>query len=276
MTLTINSTATLYNGVEMPIFGLGLFRSEVSATLNTAVKYALEIGYRSFDTASMYQNEEGVGRAIRESGIPRDEIFITTKIWNSDQGYQSAFKAFDQSLNKLQTDYIDLYLIHWPKGNLSIETWHAMEELYLSGKIRAIGVSNFLIPHLNDLMSHSTIKPMVNQYEFHPWLVQPELLAFCTSHQIQPEAWRPIMYGKVNEIPTLKDLAAKYCKSPVQIVLRWNLQKGVVTIPKSSNPVNISHNVDIFDFELNDEDMALIDGLDRQFRLGEDPNNFSF
>lgn len=270
------SKVKLNNGVEMPWLGLGVFQSKEGPEVETAVKCALETGYRSVDTAAMYHNEHGVGKVILESGIPRHEIFLTTKIWNSDQGYQSTFRAFEKSLEKLQTDYIDLYLIHWPKGELSVETWKAMEELYEQGRIRAIGVSNFLVHQLKHLTANSQIKPMVNQFEFHPRLIQPDLLKFCKDNQIQVEAWRPIMEGKVNDIPVIQELSVKYQKSPVQIVLRWDIQKGVVTIPKSVNPERIRHNAEIFDFELTKEDMAKIDGLDRHARIGADPDNFNF
>jgi diketogulonate reductase-like aldo/keto reductase len=270
------SKVKLNNGVNMPWLGLGVFQSKEGPEVETAVKCALETGYRSVDTAAMYHNEHGVGKAILESGIPRHEIFLTSKIWNSDQGYQSTFRAFEKSLEKLQTDYIDLYLIHWPKGELSVETWKAMEELYEQGRIRAIGVSNFLVHQLKHLIANSQIKPMVNQFEFHPRLIQPDLLKFCKDNQIQVEAWRPIMEGKVNDIPVIQELSVKYQKSPVQIVLRWDIQKGVVTIPKSVHPERIRHNADIFDFELTKEDMARIDGLDRHARIGADPDNFNF
>jgi diketogulonate reductase-like aldo/keto reductase len=270
------SKVKLNNGVNMPWLGLGVFQSKEGPEVETAVKCALETGYRSVDTAAMYHNEHGVGKVILESGIPRHEIFLTSKIWNSDQGYQSTFRAFEKSLEKLQTDYIDLYLIHWPKGELSVETWKAMEELYEQGRIRAIGVSNFLVHQLKHLIANSQIKPMVNQFEFHPRLIQPDLLKFCKDNQIQVEAWRPIMEGKVNDIPVIQELSVKYQKSPVQIVLRWDIQKGVVTIPKSVHPERIRHNADIFDFELTKEDMARIDGLDRHARIGADPDNFNF
>ena len=256
----------------MPWFGLGVHRAGTGLEVVDAIKCALQAGYRSIDTATYYQNEHRVGQAIAESGIPRDEIFVTSKVWNTDQGYYSTIRAFETSLEKMQTGYLDLYLIHWPRVGTTFETWKAMEELYRKGKIRAIGVSNFMIPHLKRLMENSQIRPMVNQVEFHPELVQSELLKFCRDNQIQPEAWRPIMKGKVNELPLLHELAAKYQKSPVQIVLRWDIQKGVVTIPKSVHPERIIHNADIFDFEISPEDMIRIDHLEKNARLGEDPN----
>jgi diketogulonate reductase-like aldo/keto reductase len=276
MTDVRSSQVKLVNGIEMPSLGLGVFRSKEGAEVENAVKCALKAGYRSIDTAAIYGNERGVARAIPESGIPRNEIFITTKVWNSDQGYHSTFSAFEESLEKLQTDYIDLYLIHWPKGQISTETWKAMEELYEQGRVRSIGVSNFLLHHLKHLLDNARIKPMVNQYEFHPRLIQPDLLQFCQENQIQPEAWRPIMEGKVKEIPLFQELSQKYWKSPVQIVLRWDIQKGVVAIPKSVKPERIIHNADIFNFELDPMDIAQIDGLDKHARMGADPDNFNF
>lgn len=276
MTSIQTSKVKLSNGIEMPWLGLGVFRSKEGREVENAVKVALEAGYRSIDTAAIYQNEKGVGKAIIESGVPRKEIFLTTKVWNSDQGYQSTFRAFEKSLEKLQTNYIDLYLIHWPKGELSVETWKAMEELYMQGRVRAIGVSNFLGHHLQQILDQARITPMVNQYEFHPELMQPELFQFCQENQIQVEAWRPIMEGKVNDIPVFQELAVKYQKSPVQIVLRWDIQKGVVTIPKSVTPERIRHNGDIFDFELSPEDLDKIDRLDKNARMGADPDNLNF
>jgi methylglyoxal/glyoxal reductase len=269
-------TTKLYNGVGMPWLGLGVHRAGAGSEVAAAIQCALQAGYRSIDTATYYQNEHSVGKAVVESGIPREDIFLTTKVWNTDQGYHSTISAFEASLEKLQTSYLDLYLIHWPQPGTTFETWKAMEELYEKGKIRAIGVCNFLVPHLRRLMENSRIKPMVNQFEFHPELVQPELLQFCKDNQIQPEAWRPIMKGRVNEIEFLQELSVKYQKTPVQIVLRWDIQKGVVTIPKSVTPERIIGNADIFDFELSADDVARIDKLDKNVRLGEDPNVHHF
>lgn len=274
--MDIKSTVTLNNGVEIPQLGLGVFLSKEGAEVENAVKYALEAGYRHIDTAAIYHNETGVGKAVAASGVARTDIFITSKVWNSDQGYQSTFKAFEASLERLGADYLDLYLIHWPKGDLSVETWKAMEELHQSGKIRAIGVSNFLEHHLKDFLPHCKIMPAVNQVEFHPYLQQPSLQKFCNGKNIRLEAWSPIMKGQVTEIPLLKELAAKYGKTPVQITIRWELQKGIVTIPKSVKKERIVSNADVLDFEISAYDMEQIDRLDKHYRTGADPDNFNF
>lgn len=275
-TMDLLSTVKLNNGIEMPWLGLGVFRSEEGGEVEKAVETALNCGYRSIDTAAIYKNERGVGKAIAESGVRRDEIFLTSKVWNTDQGYKSTLKAFDASLEKLQTDYLDLYLIHWPKGKKSVETWKALEELYEKGRIRAIGISNFLVHHLNDFLPNCKIKPAINQVEFHPELIQPELLEYCKKKGIQLEAWSPIMKGKVNEIPVLQELAVKYGKTPVQVVLRWDIQKGVVSIPKSVTPERIISNTDIFDFELSFKDIEKINQLDKNKRIGFHPDEIPF
>ena len=274
--MNISSTTKLNNGVEMPWLGLGVFLSEEGAEVENAVKGALAHGYRHIDTAAIYRNERGVGKAIMESGVPRNEIFLTSKVWNTDQGYSSTLQAFEDSLEKLQTDYLDLYLIHWPKGAKSVETWKALEELYEAGRIRAIGISNFLVHHLEEFLPHCKVVPAVNQVEFHPELIQPDLLRFCQQKGIQLEAWSPIMRGKVNDIPVMQEIAAKHGKTPVQVVLRWDIQKGVVTIPKSVKTERIISNSDIFDFELSLEEMAKIDALDVEKRIGPHPDHISF
>lgn len=269
----IAGTVPLSNGVEMPYFGLGTWQSNEGPEVVNAVHYALDCGYRLIDTASFYQNEKGIGEALKEHGIERNELFITTKVWNTDQGYDETLKAFDKSLNLLQTDYLDLYLVHWPVTGKYIETWKALEKLYADGKVRAIGVSNFLQVHLDKLLPETTIKPMLNQMEFHPHLIQQQLLDFCKSQDILYQAWSPIMQGGVFDIPILKKISKKYRKNAAQITLRWDLQKGVATIPKSANQARIGSNADLFDFELTSEEMAQIDALDQNHRYGFDPMN---
>lgn len=272
----INGTFTLNNGVKMPYLGLGVFECENDQEVVQAIDWAIEAGYRHIDTASFYQNEEGVGRAVRESGIKREELFVVSKVWNSDQGYDSTLKAYELSLNKLKMDYLDLYLVHWPVEGKFVKTWKALEHLYKAGRIKAIGVSNFMQHHLETLLKEAEIVPMVNQMEFHPYLVQQDLINFCQSKGIQYEAWSPIMRGGVLQIDLLKELSIKYSKPIVNIVLRWNLQKGVVTIPKSSKKERIFSNAALFDFEISEEDMKRIDALDKDVRIGPDPNNFDF
>ena len=266
----------LHNGVQMPYFGLGVYQSDDGSEVINAVKAALNHGYRHIDTAAIYHNEEGVGTGIRESSVKREDVFLTSKVWNIDQGYDTTLKAFEASLERLGTDYLDLYLIHWPKGELSKETWKALEQLYKEERVRAIGVSNFLQNHLEDLLPSVEIVPMVNQMEFHPYLVQQDLIDFCTSKNIQYEAWSPLMQGHIFELDMMKDLASKYNKTIAQVVLRWDLQKGVITIPKSSKPERIKANANLFDFELSDEDVQLLDSLEKGKRFGPDPDNFDF
>lgn len=272
----LQGSFTLHNGVQMPYFGLGVYLSKDGGEVINAVKDALNHGYRHVDTASIYNNEEGVGIGIKESDVPRKDVFLVSKVWNTDQGYDSTLKAFEASLKRLDTDYLDLYLIHWPKGELSKETWKALEQLYKEKRVRAIGVSNFLQHHLEDLLTSAEIVPMVNQMEFHPYLVQQDLVDFCRAKGIQYEAWSPMMQGNIFDLEIMKDLASKYNKTVAQIVLRWDLQKGVVTIPKSSKKERIISNAAIFDFELRPEDMHRLDALDRGKRFGPDPDNFDF
>jgi len=272
----IQGTFQLHNGVGMPYFGLGVYLADNEQEVVDAIHWALETGYRHIDTASIYKNEEGVGRAIQTSTIPREDIFVVSKVWNADQGFKSTLKAFEDSLNRLQLDYRDLYLVYWPVQGKYIDTWKALEQLYKEKKIRAIGVSNFMKHHLEDLMHYTEIVPMVNQMEFHPHLVQQDLIDFCNQHYIQYEAWSPMMQGKIFDLKILDQFAEKYKKTVAQIVLRWNLQKGVVTIPKSVKKERIQSNADLFDFELSQEDMDRIDALDQNKRTGPDPDNFNF
>lgn len=277
MAKSLQDTTTLHNGVKMPWFGLGVFKVQEGQEVIDAVKYAIKAGYRSIDTAAVYQNEEGVGQGIRESGIDRKELFVTTKVWNSDQGYDSTLKAFDTSMNKLGLDYLDLYLIHWatPARGLYKETWRALEKLYKDKRVRAIGVSNFHIPHLQDLMTDAEVKPMVNQVEYHPRLTQVELLEYCKKNQIQLEAWSPLMQGQLLDDPTLKGIAEKYNKSVAQVILRWDIQNGVVMIPKSIKEQRIIENANIFDFELSEEDMNQINAMNQNHRIGPNPDEFN-
>ncbi|MGN1402268.1 MAG: aldo/keto reductase [Bacillus sp. (in: firmicutes)] len=269
----IQEAFTLYNGVQIPGFGLGVYKMEEGEQTITAVKAALEKGYRLIDTAAFYQNEKEVGIAIRESGIPRDEIFVTTKVWNSDQGYEETLAAFHQSMSNLDIDYIDLYLIHWPIRGKYKETWKAIEEMYDQGKIRAIGVSNFHQHHIEDLMQEARIKPMVNQVELHPLLTQVELREYCKQEGILVQAWSPLARGRLLTHPTLETLARKYGKSPAQIVLRWHIQNDVIAIPKSVSPVRIRDNADLFEFELSIKDMLTIDQLNCNERTGRNPDD---
>jgi diketogulonate reductase-like aldo/keto reductase len=248
----------LNNGVKMPWLGFGVFK------------------VRSLDTATIYGNERGVGNAMAASGIPRGEIFLTTKVWNDDQRAGRVMEAFEESLALLGTDYVDLYLIHWPVRGRYKETWTVLEEIYRSGRARAIGVSNFLVHHLEDLLADAEVVPAVDQVEFHPRLLQPDLLKFCREHGVQMEAWSPLMQGQIISEPRVQQLAAKYGRTPAQIVLRWDLQHGVVTIPKSVRTERIVENSQIFDFELAPEDVAALDALDENRRVGSHPDTFNF
>ena len=267
----IKSCVILNNGVKMPWLGFGTYKAEDGDKVIEAVKEALRIGYRHIDTASFYGNEEGVGIAIKESRVPREEIFLVSKIWNSDHGYEKTLQAFNTSIKKLGTDYLDLYLIHWPQS-LNKETWKALEKLYKEGRIRAIGVSNFTSKHIKDLLEYAEIIPAVNQVEFHPQLAQNELREFCKKHDIHLEAWSPLMRGQVFQIPLFQDLSKKYERTISQIVLRWDLQMGVVTIPKSTTLTRIKENTGIFDFEISKEDMNEIEKLNKGLRIGMNPD----
>jgi methylglyoxal/glyoxal reductase len=273
----LESVTTLHNGVQMPWLGLGVFKVQEGEEVISSVKMAIDYGYRSIDTAALYGNEEGVGQAIRESNVAREDLFITTKVWNSDQGYESTLAAFEQSINKLGLEYLDLYLIHWPvpsKGKYK-ETWKALEKLYKGGKVRAIGVSNFQVSHLEDLLTDCEVKPMVNQVEYHPRLTQKGLHEYCKKNQIQLEAWSPLMQGQLIGDPILAEIGEKYGKSVAQVILRWDLQNEVVTIPKSVKLERMKENAEIFDFELSLEDMEKINGMNEDLRVGPDPDIFA-
>lgn len=271
---------TLNNGTTMPWFGLGVFKVEEGPELVQAVKTAIKHGYRSIDTAAIYGNEEGVGQGIREglkeAGISREDLFVTSKVWNDDLGYDETIAAYEASLEKLGLDYLDLYLIHWPVEGRYNAAWKALETLYEQGRVKAIGVSNFHIHHLEDLLKDAAVKPAINQVEYHPRLTQKELQTFCSSHGIQLQAWSPLMQGQLLSHPLLKDIADKHGKTPAQVILRWDLQNGVITIPKSTKAERIAQNADIFDFELTIEEMKQIDALNENTRVGPDPDNFDF
>lgn len=271
----IQDCAILNNGVAVPWLGLGVYKAEDGYEVIQAVQTALHQGYRHIDTAALYNNEIGVGQAIRECGIPREELFITTKVWNSDQGYETTLQAFESSRRKLGLDVIDLYLVHWPVKDKFVETWRALEKLYKEGLVRAIGVSNFQIHHLQEIFKVSDIVPVVNQVECHPLLSQKPLHAFCNANQIQLEAWSPIMRGNL-DIPVLNELASKYGKSNAQVVIRWHLQNGVMVIPKSTKSHRIQENANVYDFEISEEDIQRIDTLNQNSRMGADPDNFAF
>lgn len=267
----LRDTIELANGVQMPRVGFGTYKLTDAGEIEAAVATALAVGYRSIDTASLYRNEEEIGAAIAASAIPRDELFLTSKVWNDEQGYDSTLGAFERSLGRLGTDYLDLYLVHWPR-TATPETWRALERLYAEGLVRAIGVCNHLQHHLKDLLRTARVRPMVNQYEMHPWLQQPRLLEYCTEMGIAVEAWAPIIKGRAAEDPQLVAIGARHGKTAAQVCLRWELQRGVVVIPKSAHPARIAENADLFDFTLTDDEMAVIATLDRGMRTGPDPD----
>ncbi|AQW54791.1 aldo/keto reductase [Streptomyces violaceusniger] len=267
---------TLHTGLEIPQLGFGVFQVEDAQTTD-AVLSAIEAGYRSIDTAAIYGNEAGVGRALATSGVPREELFLTTKLWNADQGYDSTLAAFDASVAKLGTDYVDLYLIHWPTParDLYLDTWRALEKLLADGRTRAIGVSNFQPAHLRRLLDHSGVVPVINQVELHPYLQQGELRDFHAQHKIATEAWSPLAQGALLQDPALAGIAQRHGKTPAQVVLRWHLQLGNVVIPKSVTPARIRENIDVFDFTLTAEDIEAINALDRGQRTGPDPDTLN-
>ncbi len=272
---SLKDVRMLPNGVAMPVMGLGVWKAESGAETQNAVRYALETGYRAIDTAAIYGNEADVGQAVRESGVPREEIFITTKVWYTDQGYEGTLRAFDQSMKKLKLDYLDLFLIHHYMAPNLKGTWQAMERLYEEKRVRAIGVSNFLGHHLDELLSFARVKPMVNQIEMHPYLTQRETLNYNQAHGIQTESWAPLAKGKALGEEIVTALAEKYGKTPAQVVLRWGLQLGVQLIPKSTKRGRIEENCDIFDFSLTAEEMAAIDSLDQNMRFGSHPDDWA-
>lgn len=280
--LNINSKIILNNKTEIPVIGFGVFRIQDGEEVINSVKWALGVGYRHIDTAMIYKNEEGVGKAIKESDISREEIFITTKLWNTDQGYESALKAIDVSLAKLGLSYVDLYLVHWPtagdaaKGesiNKREDTWKAMEEIYKSGKAKAIGVSNYTITHLEEMKEYAKISPAINQVEFHPFLFQEELLNYCKQNNIALEAHSPLVHGERLDNEIIDSIAKKYNKTGAQVLLRWSLQHGCIPIPKSVHKDRIADNIKVFNFELSLEEMSKLNNLNQNLHLRSDPTN---
>jgi methylglyoxal/glyoxal reductase len=276
--MNINTMKKLNNGVEIPLLGLGVFRAKNGYETSNAVHWAIESGYRHIDTAAVYGNEESVGKGIIESGVPRDKIFITTKLWNEDMRRGCQKEAFENSLKLLKTDYVDLYLIHWPVAGKYKESWKIMEELYQARRIRAIGVSNFHKHHLEDLLADAKVIPAVNQVECNPRLSQDSLLKYCSELNIAFEAWSPLGGGGGNLIKDvrLKEIGAKYNKTPAQVIVRWHLQREIIVIPKSVHKDRIAANADVYNFNLTFEEMAVINAMDENKRSGADPDNFHF
>ena len=266
-------TITLNDGREMPRFGLGVFQSPDGEVTRTAVLAALEAGYRLIDTAAIYRNEASVGAALRDSGVAREAIFLTTKLWNSDHGYDAALAAFDASLARLGLDYVDLYLIHFPVESLRGDSWRALERIYADGRARAIGVSNYTIRHLRELLDDCEVVPAVNQVEFSPYLYQRELLTFCRDHGIQLEAYSSLTRGEKLADPPLIAVAARHGKTPAQVLLRWTLQHRIIVIPKSVRRGRIAENAALFDFELSPTEMVTLDALDEGLRVSWDPSD---
>ncbi len=265
----LQDTYTLANDVQIPCIGFGTWQTPNGETAINSVKAALKAGYRHIDTAACYGNEASVGQAIKESGVPREEIFVTSKVWNTERGYEKTLAAFETTMAKLDLDYVDLYLIHWPAAanqfenwkEINAQTWRALEELYIEGKVKAIGVSNFLPHHLEALLEGVKVVPMVNQIEYHPGFMQAESVAFCKAHNILVEAWSPLGTGNVLNNETLIMMAQKYSKTVAQICIRWVLQHGLLPLPKSITESRIIENTEVFDFEIKEEDMAIIDAI---------------
>ena len=262
---------TLNNGVKIPELGLGVYKMSSGKETETAVRWALEEGYRHIDTAAAYGNEADVGRAIRGSGVARKDVFVTTKLWTRDGGYESALRAFDTSLTNLGIEYVDFYLIHWPMERKRLPSWKALEEIQKGGRCRAIGVSNFLERHLSELLENSSVVPAVNQVEFSPFLYQKNLLEFCRGKGIQLEAYSPLVRGQRMEHAALRRLAAKYKKSPAQMLIRWAIEHQIVAIPKSSRRERIRENAAVFDFSISAEDLKAMDSWNENLRVCWDP-----
>jgi diketogulonate reductase-like aldo/keto reductase len=271
--LTIRSTATLRGGVEIPLLGLGVYQSRPGAETREAVRAALELGYRHVDTASAYGNERDVAAGIAASGVPRSEVFLTTKLWNSDHGYDETAWACDESLARLGVEQVDLYLVHWPVEGVRHATWRAMERLRSDGKARAIGVSNYTVRHLEELAASARELPAVNQVELHPFLPQPELVAWCAAHGVVVEAYAPLVKARRMDHPVLGRIAAKHGRTPAQVLVRWGLEHGYVELPKSVRRPRIEENADVFGFGLDAGDLAALDGLAEGYRTSWDPTD---
>jgi 2,5-diketo-D-gluconate reductase A len=272
--MTLSPLLTMNDGHTIPQVGLGVYKVPDAAAADT-VQDALESGYRHIDTAALYENERGVGQGIARAGLPRDDVFVTTKVWNDRQGYDETLRAFDESLGKLGLDYVDLYLIHWPapRQDLYIDTYHALEKLRADGLARSIGVSNFHEHHLDRLLAETDITPVLNQVELHPWLAQSGIRAYDSAHGILTEAWSPLARGRAVGDPALEAIGAKHGKSAAQVVIRWHLELGNVVIPKSVKPARIRENFDVFDFSLDADDLSRISALDATERTGRDPDD---
>ena len=271
--MDINASVTLNNGIRIPVVGLGVFRSPPGKTTRRAIQYAFEAGYRHIDTAYIYGNESDVGKAVAKSGIPREEVFVTTKLWNAHQGFDSTLKACEASLRKMKLDFVDLYLMHWPVKDLRLESWKAMERLLAGGKCRSIGVRNFMVDHLEELMKNSGVVPAVNQIELSPYnyLQHKELIGLCQSLNIVIEAYSPLTKGRKLDDPALAGIARKYHKTSAQLLIRWALEKGFVVLPKSVNRERIIENVSVFDFSISPEDMQMLDAFNENLVTGWDP-----
>jgi methylglyoxal/glyoxal reductase len=281
--MDLNSKKVFNNGIEIPTIGLGVYKAQEGGEVENAVKWALEAGYRLIDTASVYENEVGVGKAINNCDISREDIFVTTKLWNTDQGYENTLKAIDTSLQKLGLTYVDLYLIHWPSAsedrfktiNKREETWKAMEEILESGKAKSIGVSNYTIGHLEEMKKYAKVLPSVNQVEFHPFLYQKDLLQYCKDNEIILEAYSPLVKFRKADNQVIQAMQEKYGKTHGQILIRWSLQHGCVPIPKSVNKDRIKENTDVFDFEISEEDMNILDALDENIHQTWNPEEIA-
>ncbi len=274
MTTTIETARVkLNNGVELPQLGLGVWQAARGRETQDAIRWALARGYRHIDTARVYRNEEDVGEAVRRAELPREQIFITTKLWNDDQGFDSTLRAFEQSLKRLGLDYIDLFLIHWPVAKKRLESWEALERIYEEKRVRAIGVSNFLVPHLRELLDHAEVIPQVNQIELSPFLQRRDTLAFCKQHGIAVEAYSPLTRGQRLSHKVVLDVARRVQRTPAQVLLRWGLQKDAVVLPKSTHEARIAENAALFDFTLDAQAMQQLDALEENLTTGWDPSS---